>query len=109
MSSAITLDDLVENAFHLIEQGYYNACPRRASRRRSSFEGALSSHPTFPIIAEVKLSTPMDGTISTAHLPISSCLTLTVARPPFPCSPNPPGSPVTSAISRPARRQKCPS
>jgi indole-3-glycerol phosphate synthase len=66
MSSAVTLDDLVENAFHLIEQGYYNACPRRASRRRSSFEGALASHPNFPIIAEVKLSTPVDGAISSA-------------------------------------------
>jgi indole-3-glycerol phosphate synthase len=33
---------------------------------RASLEQALTSHPTFPIIAEVKLSTPVDGKISSA-------------------------------------------
>jgi len=67
LNNGVTLDDLVDNAFHLIDQGYYNACPRRVPReRRSSFEGALASHPTFPMIAEVKLSTPVDGRISSA-------------------------------------------
>ena len=28
MNRSVTLDDLVDNAFHLIEQGYYNACPK---------------------------------------------------------------------------------
>ena len=35
-------------------------------RGRASLERALSSHPTFPIVAEVKLSTPVDGRISSA-------------------------------------------
>lgn len=53
------LSELVQNAERLIKAGYYKDGVLPISRRRPiSLVRALRDHPNFPIIAEVKLSSP---------------------------------------------------
>lgn len=60
------LKQLVENARSLVAGGYYGIPGSRSPG--PSLAKALRSSPTFPIIAEVKLSSPSLGDIS-AHAP----------------------------------------
>jgi len=54
------LHELVHNAEKLVKAGYYKDGGLPASRRRpASLSHALKAHPSFPIIAEVKLSSPL--------------------------------------------------
>ena len=56
---ADALDMLARNALRLVESGYYDrpVIGQRA-RARHSLSKTITSHPSFPIIAEVKLSSP---------------------------------------------------
>lgn len=65
-----TLEKLVRNAELLVASNYYDVATAgsfvRSSRR--SLAGALASSPHFPIVAEVKLASPSNGSIS-SHRP----------------------------------------
>lgn len=59
------LQELVQNAQRLVRSGYYKEGALPPSRRTpTSLVHALRSHPSFPIIAEVKLSSPQRRGIS---------------------------------------------
>lgn len=65
MNGMTALDGLIDNAFALIDRGYYNACsPRPVVERRRPLSFALDQGPRFPIIAEVKIASPADGPLS---------------------------------------------
>ena len=59
------LEMLVSNARQLIASGYYDVPPvNRRGRTERSLLKAIMEHPTFPIIAEVKLASPGKPSIS---------------------------------------------
>lgn len=59
------LKELIENAQELVRSGYYDV-PEGSTRscRVPSLIHALREHPTFPIIAEVKISSPSNPRVS---------------------------------------------
>jgi len=65
MNGNAALDGLIDNAFALIDRGYYNACTHRpVVERRRPLSFALDQNTRFPIIAEVKVASPADGPLS---------------------------------------------
>jgi indole-3-glycerol phosphate synthase len=65
-----TLEKLVRNAELLLASNYYDVATARSFVRstRRSLAGALASSLNFPIVPEVKLASPSNGSIS-AHRP----------------------------------------
>ncbi|MDD1770593.1 MAG: indole-3-glycerol-phosphate synthase [Methanomassiliicoccales archaeon] len=59
---------LVRNAHDLVQAGYYDRGGQSCSREAPSFAAALDAHPSFPLIAEVKVASPTRKRIS-AHAP----------------------------------------
>ncbi len=59
---------LVENAVRLVESGYYDRPEDRRQAAHHSLSEAIALHASFPIIAEVKLSSPTKKGIA-AHGP----------------------------------------
>jgi indole-3-glycerol phosphate synthase len=65
-----TLEKLVRNAELLLASNYYDVATASSFVRspRRSLAGALASSPNFPIVPEIKMASPSNGSIS-AHRP----------------------------------------
>jgi indole-3-glycerol phosphate synthase len=61
---ADALETLVDNALRLVESGYYDQLGSGPQPPHRSMSKAIALHTTFPIIAEVKLSSPNKKGIS---------------------------------------------